>query len=100
MKSSRTINLAWNKRINGSKEPGVSRKRGCRRKRKKLILTWKGKRQMKNRDKQRQNRKRKEEMLNIRNEYGNYDPTPYEAVKNIIQEDYKNKGRRKQKCDA
>ena len=46
---------------------------------------------MKNRDKQRQNRKRKEEMLNIKNEYGNYDPTPYEAVKNIIQENYKNR---------
>ncbi len=46
---------------------------------------------MKTRDKQRQNRKRKEEMLNIRNEYGNYDPTPYEAVKNIIQENYKNR---------
>ena len=46
---------------------------------------------MKNRDKQRQNRKRKEEMLNIRNEYRNYDPTPYEAVKNILQENYKNR---------
>ena len=48
---------------------------------------------MKNRDKQRQNRKRKEEMLNIRNEYGNYDPTPYEAVKNIIHENKKNERR-------
>ncbi len=43
MRSFQTINLAWNKSINGSKEPGVSRKRGCRRKRKKLILTWRNK---------------------------------------------------------
>ena len=48
---------------------------------------------MKNRERQRQNRKRKEEMLNVRNEYGNCDPTPYEAVKNIILEN-KRKRRR------
>ena len=48
---------------------------------------------MKNRERQRQNRKRKEEMLNVSNEYGNCDPTPYEAVKNIILEN-KRKRRR------
>ena len=46
---------------------------------------------MKKRDKQRKNRKLKEAMLNIKNEYGNYDPTAYEAVKNIVLENCKKK---------
>lgn len=39
---------------------------------------------MKNRNKQRLNRKRKEERLERRDICGVYDPTPYEAVKNLI----------------
>ena len=44
---------------------------------------------MRNRKIQRQLRKTvgKEEKLNLRNEYGNKDETPYEAVKNIIRKD-------------
>lgn len=44
---------------------------------------------MKKRDRQRLNRKMKEEMLDARNLYGKRDPTPYNAVKNIIHENYK-----------
>ena len=39
---------------------------------------------MKNRKRQRLNRKRKEERLNRKDICGVNDPTPYEAVKNII----------------
>ena len=41
---------------------------------------------MKNRTKQRANRMIKEEMLDIRDSCGVMDPTPYEAVKEIIKE--------------
>lgn len=41
---------------------------------------------MKNRNKQRHNRKIKEEMLERKDIYGLNDPTPYEAVKKIIKE--------------
>lgn len=41
---------------------------------------------MKNRDRQRRNRKMKEEKLDRRDICGIPDPTPYEAVKNIIRE--------------
>ena len=41
---------------------------------------------MKNRDRQRHNRRVKEEMLDLRNMCGVKDPTPYEAVKVIIKE--------------
>lgn len=41
---------------------------------------------MKKRDKQRHNRKIKEEMLERKTLYGANDPTPYEAVKEIIKE--------------
>ena len=41
---------------------------------------------MKNRDRQRHNRRVKEEMLDLRNMCGIIDPTPYEAVKEIIKE--------------
>ena len=47
---------------------------------------------MKKRDRQRLNRKMKEEMLDAKNLYGKRDPTPYNAVRNIILEKYK-KGR-------
>ena len=39
---------------------------------------------MKNRDRQRANRRMKEEMISRRRECGIKDPTPYEAVKNMI----------------
>jgi hypothetical protein len=41
---------------------------------------------MKKRDKQRANRRIKEELLSHINMYGISDPTPYEAVSNIIKE--------------
>ena len=41
---------------------------------------------MKNRKKQRHNRRIKEEMLDRKNMCGINDPTPYEAVKEIIKE--------------
>lgn len=41
---------------------------------------------MKNRNRQRHNRKVKEDMLDLRNMCGVKDPTPYEAVKEIIKE--------------
>ena len=41
---------------------------------------------MKKRDKQRHNRKIKEEILERKTLYGANDPTPYEAVKEIIKE--------------
>ena len=41
---------------------------------------------MKNRDRQRHNRQVKEEMLEIKNMCGVNDPTPYEAIKEIIKE--------------
>lgn len=48
---------------------------------------------MKNRDRQRANRKLKEELLDFRDVCGVKDPTPYEAVKEIIAEMKKNKER-------
>ena len=50
---------------------------------------------MKNRTRQRANRKIKEEMLELRDMCGIKDPTPYEAVKEIINELRKNKERSK-----
>lgn len=47
--------------------------------------------EMKNRTKQRHNRRIKEEMLNLKNECGVKDPTPYEAVNEIIKEFKKRK---------
>lgn len=41
---------------------------------------------MKRRDKQRFNRQIKEETLELRNLFGNNDPTPYKAVKEIQKE--------------
>ena len=41
---------------------------------------------MKNRDRQRHNRRVKEEMLDLWNMSGVKDPTPYEAVKEITKE--------------
>lgn len=41
---------------------------------------------MKNRGRQRVNRRKKEEQLGGRNAYGLKDPTPKEAVDNIIRE--------------
>ncbi len=41
---------------------------------------------MKNRCKQRTNRKIKEQMLDLKNLCGINDPTPYEAVKKMIEE--------------
>ncbi len=42
---------------------------------------------MKNRIRQRSNRRIKEEILDLKNSCGFYDPTPYEAVKQIIREE-------------
>ena len=50
---------------------------------------------MKNRTRQRANRKIKEEMLELRDMCGIKDPTPYEAVKEIINELRKYKERSK-----
>ena len=42
---------------------------------------------MKNRERQRANRKLKEERLALRDYCGIMDPTPYEAVKNMIRQE-------------
>ncbi len=42
---------------------------------------------MKNRIRQRSNRRIKEELLDVKNSCGFYDPTPYEAIKQIILEE-------------
>ena len=44
-----------------------------------------------NRARQRQNRREKAERLNLRNDYGVNDPTPRDAVNNIIREKKKEK---------
>ena len=49
---------------------------------------------MKNRNRQRTNRKLKEEMIGLRDICGVKDPTPYEAVKEIISELRRNNERR------
>lgn len=49
---------------------------------------------MKNRNRQRLNRRLKEEFVSLRDSCGVKDPTPYEAVKSIIKEFRKNKERR------
>ena len=49
---------------------------------------------MKTRAKQRANRKLKLAMLDRRDACGVYDPTPYEAVKEMIEENRRNKRRR------
>lgn len=41
---------------------------------------------MKSRERQRANRRTKEELLNLRDECGVKDPTPYEAVKELLNE--------------
>lgn len=48
---------------------------------------------MKNRERQRANRRLKEQLLDIKDICGVNDPTPYEAVKEIINEIRKNKER-------
>lgn len=50
---------------------------------------------MKNRNRQRLNRRLKEELVSLRDSCGVKDPTPYEAVRSIIFEFRKNKERRK-----
>ena len=54
---------------------------------------------MKNRIRQRINRRIKEEMLDLRNAGGFHDPTPYEAVKQIIRKNKELKTQRK-KCNG
>ena len=76
---------------NRFEEPEVSRKSGRPVTDKKGFFSGKEDVQMKKRDKQRKNRKLKEAMLSIKNEYGNYDPTAFEAVKNIVLENCKKK---------
>ena len=49
---------------------------------------------MKNRNRQRANRRLKEELLDLRDVCGIKDPTPYEAIKEIINEFKNNKKRR------
>ena len=66
-------------------EPGVSRLSDVAVTIKGLfVMQRKVKLKMKNRIKQRYNRKLKEELLSLKDECGVKDPTPYEAVKEII----------------
>lgn len=46
---------------------------------------------MKNRNRQRHNRRVKEEMLDLRNMCGIMDPTPYEAVKEMIIKEFRHR---------
>ena len=48
---------------------------------------------MKNRIRQRANRRKKEEMLDYRDICGIKDPTPYEAVRNMLTETHTHKKR-------
>ena len=50
---------------------------------------------MKNRNRQRLNRRLKEEFVSLRDSCGVKDPTPHEAVKKLINELRKSKERRK-----
>ena len=52
---------------------------------------------MKNRERQRANRRLKEELLDLKDSCGVNDPTPYEAVREIIQEFRKNRERGKKR---
>lgn len=52
---------------------------------------------MKSRERQRANRRIKEELLNLRDECGVKDPTPYEAVKELLNEFRRPNERRNQK---
>jgi hypothetical protein len=56
-----------------------------------------GRRKMKNRERQRANRRLKEELLDLKDSFGVNDPTPYEAVREIIQEFRKNRERGKRR---
>lgn len=47
---------------------------------------------MKNRERQRRNRKIKEELIKLKDSCGVNDPTPHEAVINIINEMHKKRG--------
>ena len=51
-----------------------------------IKLVLKGVIKMKKRQRQRENRRLKQELLDIKDSCGVYDPTPYEAVKEIIKE--------------
>ena len=44
---------------------------------------------MKNREKQRANRRMKQEFLSMRNDMGIKDPTPYHAVKHMVEQEKK-----------
>lgn len=44
---------------------------------------------MRDRSKQRANRRMKQEFLDMRNNVGILDPTPYQAVKNMVNEEKK-----------
>ena len=44
---------------------------------------------MKNREKQRANRRMKQEFLSMRNDMGIKDPTPYYAVKHMVEQEKK-----------
>ena len=52
---------------------------------------------MKSRERQRANRRLKEELLDLKDSCGVNDPTPFEAVREIIQEFRKNKEKGEQK---
>lgn len=45
---------------------------------------------MRNRERQRANRRMKQDFLEMRNSVGILDPTPYQAVKNMVAEEMKN----------
>lgn len=67
-----------------------------------IEVTPEGRVMKKNRERQRANRRLKEEMLDLKDACGVNDPTPREAVKEIINEFRKNKRRKNtwnmQKC--
>ena len=55
---------------------------------------------MKNRNRQRANRRMKQEYLAMRNSVGILDPTPYQAVKNMVAAEKKNAKSSKKKNEV
>ena len=85
------------KRNRGAKAPGVSRQSDVTVNHKGLRNSVEKGGKMKSRDRQRANRRLKEELLDLKDSCGVNDPTPYEAVREIIQEFRKNRERGKRR---
>ena len=81
-------------RNRGAKAPGVSRQSDVTVNHKGLRNSVEKGGKMKSRNRQRANRRLKEELLDLRDICGVKDPTPYEAVREIINEFRRNKERR------